>query len=130
MKPSRHQRFRSRIAIFTILALLWSQFALAGHPAASMAFAAFDAATPAALQHGCQHRAPADSTAVCAAHCTQGDQSLDASRIPPVPAALPGPVYSVALVSATLDSTTIYPASPPAASWHRPTPHPASILLI
>ncbi|MEO7931275.1 MAG: hypothetical protein ABIR20_09865 [Lysobacter sp.] len=130
MKPTRHQSLYKRIAIFTILALLWSQFALAGHPAVSMGFAAFDAATPAALQHGCQHRAPADSTAVCTAHCTQGDQSLDASRIPPVAASLPGPVYSIALISAPLDTTVIYRATPLVISWHRPTLHPANILLI
>ncbi len=130
MKSSRHQRFRSRIAIFTIVALLWSQFALAGHPVASMAFAALDVGTPAALQHGCQHPTRADNTAVCIAHCTQGDQSRDASRIPPVPPALPVAVYSIALISAPLDSSVIYRAAPPVVSWHRPTPHPASILLI
>lgn len=130
MKPSRQQRLRNRITIFTIVALLWSQFALAGHPAVSMAFAALDAGTPVGLQHGCQHPTSSDDTTVCAAHCTQGDQSRDASRIPPVPASLPGPVYSIALITASVDSTTIHRATPLAVSWHRPTLHPASILLI
>ncbi|KGM50693.1 hypothetical protein N792_03670 [Lysobacter concretionis Ko07 = DSM 16239] len=130
MKSSRRQRLRHRITIFTIVALLWSQFALAGHPAASMAFAALDAGPPAGLQHGCQHPTPSDDAAVCAPHCTQGDQSRDATRIPPVPASLPAPVYSMALIAAPVDSTTIYRATPLVVSWHRPTLHPASILLI
>jgi hypothetical protein len=135
MKLSRHQRLRHRITIFTIVALLWSQFALAGHPAVSMAFAALDAGPPAGVQHGCQHPtssndAPPNNATVCAPHCTQGDQSRDASRIPPVPASLPAPVYSMALIAAPVDSTTIHRATPLVVPWHRPTLHPASILLI
>lgn len=130
MKSSRQQRLRNRITIFTIVALLWSQFALAGHPAASMAFAAADAGTTVSSQHGCLHPASSDDTTVCVAHCTQGDQSRDASRIPPVPASLPGPVYSIAFITAPVDSAAIYRATPLAVSWHRPTLHPASILLI
>lgn len=130
MKPSRHQRLHLRIMILTIMALLWSQFTLAGHPAASMAFAALDAGQPAGLQHGCQHPAPADDSAVCAPHCTQGDQSRDITRIPPVPASLPAPVYSIALIAAPVDRTAVYRATPLAVSWNRPTLHPASILLI
>lgn len=130
MKPSRHQRLRNRITIFTIVALLWSQFVVAGHPAASMAFAAMDAGANVGLQHGCQHPTPSNETAVCVAHCTQGDQSRDAGRIPPVPASLPAPVYSLAWIAAAVDSTVTYRATPLAVGWHRPTLHPASILLI
>jgi hypothetical protein len=135
MKPSRHQRLRQRITIFTILALLWSQFALAGHPAASMAFAALDAGPPAGLEHGCQHPTPSDDTpsdnaTVCEPHCSQGDQSRDITRIPPVPASLPAPVYAIALIAAPVDHTAIYHATPLVVSWNRPTLHPASILLI
>lgn len=135
MKPSRRQRLHLRITILTIMALLWSQFALAGHPAASMAFAALDAGPPAGLQHGCQHPSPAhptpsDDTTICVPHCSQGDQSRDITRIPPVPASLPAPVYSIALIAAPVDSTTIYRATPLVVAWNRPTLHPASILLI
>lgn len=130
MKPTHRRRLCRHIVIFTILALLWSQFALAGHPAASVAFAAVDTVTPAELQHGCQHPAPADSSTVCTAHCTQGDQSRDASRIPPVPALLPDPVYALAWIAAPVDGTAIYRATPLVVGWHGPTLHPASILLI
>ncbi|QOW21177.1 hypothetical protein [Novilysobacter avium] len=129
MKPSSHRRLFRRITILTIVALLWSQFAVAGHPAASMAFAGLDAGISAGLQHGCQHPISPDDP-VCDAHCTQGDQSRDASRIPPVPASLPAPVFSLAWVVTPVDSTVIYRAAPPAVGWHRPTLHPASILLI
>lgn len=130
MNTSRHQRFRRHIVIFTILALLWSQLAVAAHPAASMAFAALDGGTTAGLQHGCQHPLSSGDATVCVAHCTQGDQSRDASRIPPVPALLPAPVYPLAWIAAPADSTATYRAAPLAVSWHRPTLHPASILLI
>lgn len=130
MKPSRHQRLSTRITIFTIVALLWSQFALAGHPAASMDVASLDASAVVSLENGCQHPPPCGDTALCTAHCNQGDQSFDASRIPPVPSSLPPPVYSIALISAPVDSTAIDRATPPVVSWHRPTLHPAKILLI
>ncbi|MGV8939942.1 MAG: hypothetical protein ACOH1P_00175 [Lysobacter sp.] len=130
MKPTRHRRLRNRITIFTIVALLWSQLALAGHPASSMAFAALDAGATTGLQHGCQHPASVDDETVCVAHCTQGDQSRDASRVPPVPDSLPAPLYSLAWIAAPADSTVIYRATPLVVAWHGPTLHPASILLI
>ncbi len=130
MTPTRHRRLRRHIVIFTVLALLWSQLAVAAHPAASMAFAALDGGTTAGLQHGCQHPLVSDDATVCVAHCTQGDQSRDASRIPPVPALLPAPGYAFAWIAAPADGTVIYRATPLVVGWHRPTLHPASILLI
>lgn len=130
MKPSRHQRICNRIAIFAMVALLWSQFVLAVHPAHSMAIEALDVGTPTALQHGCEHPAPPDMTAVCAAHCAQSDQSENERRMPPVPAGLPAPFYSIALIATPADSAIASRTEPPVVPWHRPTLHPANILLI
>lgn len=131
MKRSRRQRLRARLAILAIVALLWSQFVLASHPAASMSGMAMAAAVPAAMGRGCQHPEPSDAAAtVCSAHCSQGDQSSDVGRMPAVSALPPVPALGMAAVVLLTSRTDPHRGPPPAVSWHRPTPHPASLLLI
>lgn len=136
MKRFRRRRLRARIAIFAVLALLWSQVVLAGHPACSMGFMALselDASAPLVVEggtHSC-HEAPAPSDdAVCASHCGQGSLSNDVARVPDVPAlpaAIPVAMAEVVFLSADPGR---HHALPPPVSWHRPTPHPAALLLI
>lgn len=137
MKRFRRRPFRARIAIFAVLALLWSQVVLAGHPACSMGFMALselDASVTLVVEggaHGC-HEAPAPSDdSLCASHCGQGSLSSDVARVPDVPA-LPAaiPVGMAEVVSLSADSRRQHHALPPPVSWHRPTPHPAALLLI
>ena len=137
MKRYRRRQFRARIAIFALLALLWSQAVLAGHPACSLGFMAlseFDASAPLVVDggtHGCHEvPAPSDDEVICASHCGQGSLSSDVARVPDVPA-LPAaiPVAMAEVVFLSPDPPRHH-ALPPPISWHRPTPHPAALLLI
>ena len=131
MHRPRHQRLRARLSILAIVALLWSQVLLAGHPACSMAAMALaDITLPAATDHGCDHRGATTESAICDAHCSQGEQSSDVGRIPPVPAPAPALAFEIAAIVTLETSRMPHVESPPPDSWHRPTSHPASLLLI
>ena len=126
------QRLRSRLSIIMIVAMLWSQVALAGHALCSMAAMASAAITavPTAAGHGCEHPTPVNESTLCNAHCSQGEQSNDVGRVPPVPALAPASATGFPAIG-ILD-TKLAPCVelPPPLSWHRPTGHPASLLLI
>lgn len=135
MKRFRRRPIRARIAIFAVLALLWSQVVLAGHPACSMGFMALaelgTVAQPAGEgAHGCHDQAiPADE-AVCTSHCGQSSLSSDVARVPDVPA-LPAAIPVAVITFAFLPShSRRHIGLPPPVSWHRPTAHPAALLLI
>jgi hypothetical protein len=102
-------------------------------PAAAMPTAA---APVAALDvdHGCEGPMPSSQQPVCAVHCSHGDVSADSARIPPVPPMLsaPGTPWSSLAVLANRVDVSVLPriASSPPVSWHRPTVHPAALLLI
>jgi len=129
---------RARIAIFAVLALLWSQVVLAGHPACSMGFMALgqidasSAATTDGPAHDCQEKSPSTEDVVCATHCGQGSLSSDVTRVPSVPelpAAVAPPVVQFVVLRG--DPVRVrHHALPPPVSWHRPTAHPAALLLI
>ena len=136
MKRFRRRSLRARIAIFAVLALLWSQAVLAGHPACSMGFMALSELEAKATlvveggTHGC-HEAPAPSDdALCATHCGQGSLSSEVTRVPDVPA-LPAanPVGMAEVVFLSADPRRQHHALPPPVCWHRPTPHPAALFL-
>ena len=129
MNQHRHRRLRARVSILAIVALLWSQFVLASHPAASMSLMALAEAT-AATEHGCEHPKPADDVIICNAHCSQSDQSSDVGRVPYVPALLPVPAGAMASILTLGSNLDSHGGLPPSVSWHRPTSHPASLLLI
>lgn len=131
MKRYRRQRLRTRLSILAIMALLWSQVVLAGHPACSMAAMALaEIAEPMAVEHGCHDSAPSDESTVCAAHCSQGDLSNEVGRVPPVPPLAPVPAIGLSLIAVLDADRAPCIGLPPAVSWHRPTTHPASLLLI
>ena len=129
MNQHRHRRLRARVSILAIVALLWSQFVLASHPAASMSLMALAEAT-AATEHGCEHPKPADDEIICNAHCSQNDQRSDIERVSSVPALLRVPAIAVASILTLGSHTGPVDGLPPPVSWHRPTSHPASLLLI
>lgn len=128
----RH-RHRTRIALFAIAALLWSQFALAGHAGCLMGAVQAPSASVAAMDHHCEGGTPNPDQSLCLAHCSQGDVSPDSARIPPVPpmlAATAIPLLSMIVIEGGPEDDAIRIDASPPASWHRPTPHPAALLLI
>lgn len=136
MKRFRRRPLGVRIAIFAMLALLWSQVVLAGHPACSMGFMAlapFDTSSATATDgrsHGCHEETPSTEQAICAAHCGQGSLTSDVARMPSVPA-LPAAIPQTVVVLVFLPVNPVrHHALPPPVSWHRPTAHPAALLLI
>ena len=131
MNRFRHRRLRASLSILAIVALLWSQVVLASHPAVWMSVMAVAGATaPAATEHGCHHPKPSDDATICSAHCSQGDQSNDVGRVPAVPALPPVPAIGLASIVTLGPNTNPRDRLPPHLSWHRPTSHPASLLLI
>lgn len=127
-------RWRTRIALVAIAALLWSQVVLAGHAGCLRMLAQAAPGEVAAMDHECGGKVPYPEQPVCAAHCSQGDASAESGRIPPLPSmpAAPAiPFISVAVLADGVDGGV--PArmdSSPPPSWHRPTAHPAALLLI
>ena len=136
MKRFRHKRLRARLSILAIVALLWAQLALAVHdgctmPAHASAMAAAHSAV--AMDGACGQEATpttADDPALCLAHCSQGDASSDVARVPAVPALPAMAPVALALVSRLEPhrAPLLHALAPP--SWHRPTAHPAALLLI
>src|SRR3546814_10962499 len=83
----RHWNRLQRTVLLAMAALLWSQFALAGHGAClgiPGTPAAFAAAAPDVRHdhgHGCDAAIPSASEALCSAHCPEGDLPADRGRI-------------------------------------------------
>lgn len=135
----RHRSWFQRTVLLAMAALLWSQFALAGHggcldlPGATTAEGA-DAYAQHDPNHGCDADRPSADTALCAAHCNEGGISADSSRIPPVPPLIVSAWLSWFTVAQTADAgpgvSSAWVDSPPRPAWHRPTAHPAALLLI
>lgn len=134
MLRSLRPRWRTRIALVAMAALLWSQVVLAGHAGCLRMLAQTIPTEVAAKDSDCAVKMPAPEQPVCAAHCNQGDASAESARIPPVPPMLAAPAIPfIAIVAITQGVDGGVPAriaaSPPP-SWHRPTAHPAALLLI
>ncbi|TWI11493.1 hypothetical protein [Aerolutibacter ruishenii] len=137
MKRFRRRRpLHVRIAIFAMLALLWSQVVLAGHPACSMGFMALAQIDAVSAQmgesgsHDCHDESGPQADPACPTHCGQATLSSDIARVPdlpPLPAAIPAALATFVILPA---SPIRHPALPPPVSWHRPTAHPAALLLI
>jgi hypothetical protein len=133
MKPFRRRQIRTRFALLAIVGLLWSQLVLAAHPVCSTAAMAMSelAMVKASAEGGCHHEeTPSADRTLCVAHCSQSDQTNDVARVPVIPA-LP-PMVCATIVSFVFLSVNLahHPALPPPVSWHRPTAHPAAVLLI
>ena len=130
MNALRRRRLRTRVSLLAITALLWSQMLLALHAdCLSPAMGGFP--STAVVEHSdCADQGDATDLVVCASHCGQGDASSDGSRIPPVQPLGPMlmvPVVDVMHLRPQCDAGARLPVH---GSWHRPTLHPASVLLI
>ena len=127
------RRLRARIALVAIAALLWSQLILAAH-ADCLVTAPSVPAEVAAVHNGCVGQMPVAKQPVCDAHCSHGDATAESARVPPVPPVLPAPAIPLISVAAIASGTVHQPEPrlglPPPVSWHRPTAHPAALLLI
>lgn len=131
MNRYRRRRLRTQLSILAIVALLWSQVLWASHPGCSMAAMALaEIAAPAVANPDCHHSELSSESTFCATHCSQGDQSSEVVRVPPVPALAPSLAFSVPLIVMLEAVRTPHAELPPPVSWHRPTSHPASLLLI
>lgn len=139
MRLLRHHRIRTRLSLLAMVALLWSQFALAAHPgcttvAGTHSVPVAHAATAAmAAMPGCTHEAPPPDQPVCQSHCSQGGLSSDVARVPPVPplpAMLAVSWMAVVVPPQSAVHSIVTVERPPPVSWHRPTAHPAALLLI
>ena len=137
MKRFRRHRWSTRLSLLAMVALLWTQIALASHPACTLASMALAQSGVGHADHGrpapepC-HPAPTVETSspACESHCSRSDLSPDVSRVLAVPAVglLPAiPVVSVQRLSRAPD---VDQSPGVMRSWHRPTAHPASLLLI
>lgn len=139
MQRFRQPRLRARLSLLAMVALLWTQLALASHPActlASMALSGDHAGTMVAGKSAPEPCHPAPPTgpafsAGCELHCSRSDLAPDAPRLLSVPALGPLPIPPLVL---TGDPSPAIPAQAPSptplGAWHRPTSHPASLLLI
>lgn len=114
--------------------MLWSQFALAIHPGCLMADATVAHAGAVHAHEGCGGQAPSPDGVMCTVHCDQERVSPDSARVPPVHPlpGLPEPPSTVAFAtrSGPVVVARTQAATAPPCSWHRPTAHPAALLLI
>lgn len=139
MQRLRHSRLRARLSLLAMVALLWTQLAMASHPActlASMVMSGGHAGLAMADEPApepCHPAPPADSgySAGCESHCSRSDLAPEAPRTLSVPALgpLPTPPLMLALSHPPASPAGTFPPGP-LRSWHRPTAHPASLLLI
>lgn len=129
-------RQRARLAFLAIVVLFWTQLAMAMHPGCagtSGTMPRSDAAALASIAVIPGHGATAPEHAVCPSHCSQGELNSEIARIPLLPPMLAAQMVRIVEV-ATLPGMRPFRRDsldgPPFVSWHRPTPHPAALLLI
>ena len=126
----RRRRVRSRLSLLAVLALLWSQMALALH-ADCVSIPGNRGTSPAAQHAECTANSEHGKQAVCTKHCQDGGSGVDTARAAfTVPTLLPAVQLAVTAVA---DLAAHSPEGPPTRrhkAWHGPTSHPASILLI
>lgn len=135
MKRFRCRRLKNRLSFLAMFVLLWSQLALASHPACSLSSMQLEQQHPA-VQAPCHdaggERAPYHPAGqpVCDSHCSRSDLSSDTARVLAVPALAALPAIPVAAVVHLPNPGHAQPSPAPLGAWHRPTLHPASLLLI
>lgn len=138
MKRLRLHRMRTRFALLAIVAMFWSQLAMAAHPGCIAALAAVmqleTAAVETIVDRSCDGSDVAGPDhAICQGHCSQGGSTSEVARIPPIPPmlAVPAvPLVGVVTLSGVGRSAPDFIDRPAPVSWHRPTAHPAALLLI
>lgn len=133
MHTFRRRPLRLRIAILAMLALLWSQTALAWHAMCAAELPPTIAQVMPMDGHGngdCHETPPTDDAGLCAAHCDQDVPSPDTARVPALPALTALVPTFVSSLTPREPATLRRVDSPPSVAWHRPTAHPAALLLI
>lgn len=138
MKRLRLHRLRTRFVLLAIVALFWSQLAMAAHPGCIATLAAVAQAETAAVEatgdRNCDGSdAEALDHAICEGHCSQGGSTSEIARVPPIPPMLAvpaAPLMNLVTLSGAGVSAPDFVDRPPPVSWHRPTAHPAALLLI
>lgn len=130
MNALRRHRLRARVSLLAISALLWSQMLLALHAGCLLPPAQVHPAAAVVEHEDCAETGAATELVVCASHCSRGEASSDASRVPPVP--LLAPMLAPLMVE-VLDLRPAGETGLPRRAHvrrHGPTLHPASVLLI
>jgi hypothetical protein len=137
MNRIRRHRWRSALSLLAMFALVWAQVVLASHPACEIPAMA---ASPAHAQHAqatevdelppCHGAPPNDDLLPCESHCSQGDLGQELPRLLSVPTLGPMPLMPVVNWRHMAPGNHHAAAAHPRVAWHRPTPHPASLLLI
>lgn len=137
MTRLRHRKWFQRTVLLAMAALLWSQFALAAHgDCLDLLGSSVAADTRHGRGHGhdCGAELPSADEALCGVHCSEDDISANSGSTPSVPPLFAGawlPWFAVAyVVNSVPAATSIWVDSPPRPAWHRPTAHPAALLLI
>lgn len=130
----RHRRLRSRVAWIALFALLWAQVTLAGHLCVHEGRDGGDVVAEIAAEHDCHDAIPESAASnaealVCAAHCSQGDQSADNARVPLL-VALPVERWLPPALTTLGNVLPVRTLRDPRGQRHRPTAHPATLLLI
>lgn len=133
----RQRRVRLHIALIAMFGLLWSQCLLAGHIACALTDLATGAVhsqaqarNGAAVDHCRPAPAVADDPALCDAHCSRSDLHGEIGRTIPVFVLPAVPALSMVALRALAGHAELARAQAPVNCWHRPTPNPASVLLI
>lgn len=131
----RRRRWRSRTAWLALLALSWTQVTLASHGLCVLdALGGEPAASKIVPKHAC-HDSAAEvavrnaEALVCAAHCSQGDQSSENARVPLL-TALPVERWNPRELTPPGNAIPARTLRDPRGQHHRPTSHPATLLLI
>lgn len=128
----RQRRLQRRISLIAIFALLWSQWMYASHGACAPGdFLWPQLAVTTSMDSHCDHEQDAAKVSLCASHCARADLNSETAPLLSVPAlAVDWPLEwaFTPLVAALPKLVVSAPMRPP--SWHRPTLHPASLLLI
>ncbi len=116
-----------------IVAMLWSHIAVASHSLCiNENMPAVTTNTTMVAEHGCDNPPRFVKAAVCTAHCNQADQSNEVARVPPVLALPPllAAEFGIIVILASASASCLSIDQPPTVFRHRPTAHPASLLLI
>jgi hypothetical protein len=129
MSRTCRRRLRTILTLLVMTALLCSQTVLAQH-AICLAASVPSSAADSAHAGDCHADSSSVESVICDTHCSQGDLSSHESArglfvpvLGPVPFAAELPAQGVR--QDVLDLGRVFRSS-----WHRPTLHPAQVLLI
>lgn len=132
MHRFRRNRILARLASLALVGMLLSSIVTALHPGCSpgrMALAALQVRSEVA-DADCHEHSRADQVDICAQHCGQQDLTRDVVQIPLPPAAPAEAMHAHFAFASIVVKPWKHVSSRPMQSLHRPTTHPADLLLI